>query len=267
MPGTIVYIDLLGPDSSISVNSPLTCWTSPSQVAEERSLGERGYRIIRATQYPRHLLDIDPTITLISHSMTNARSYFTVHSEDRLIFSESTTLELLDPTTTDVDGILYKTSLVPGLWDTISQSSDASQYTIIQRVVQEASDSSSSRPPRTIFSAIYKFLYQTSTPTEENFCIPHETPVQNCDFSLETLLAMEAAAYPDVMAFAKCSDLFDLDFTIRPDNWDVPYSPNQSVFSSPGHYPQSTSNVVSDEDELLSPASSSFNGIDMLNYL
>lgn len=121
MPGTVIYIDLLRPDTCLSVNS--TCWTSPSQVAEERLLGERGYRIVRATPYPRHLLDIDPTITLISHSMINVRSYFTVHSEDRLIFSESTTMEPVDPTTTNVDGILYKTSLVPGLWDTISQSS------------------------------------------------------------------------------------------------------------------------------------------------
>ena len=47
----------LRPDACLSVNSPLTCWTSPSQVAEERFLAERGYRIIRATPYPRHLLD------------------------------------------------------------------------------------------------------------------------------------------------------------------------------------------------------------------
>ena len=125
LPNTIVYIDLLRPNS-INVDSSMTSWLSPSQMAEERSWVERGYKTVRATQYPRHLCDIDPTITLLSHAMTNARSYFTVHSDDRLIFSESTTLEPVDPMISNVDGILYKTSLVPGLWDTISQSSGRS---------------------------------------------------------------------------------------------------------------------------------------------
>ena len=119
----IVYIDLLRSDSSINSNGPF--WTSPSQVAEERSLIERGCRIVRATNYPRHLRDIDPTITFVSHSLSDARSYFNVHLADRLIFTESTTLEIVDPddpSTSNVDGILYKTPLVPGFWNTISQS-------------------------------------------------------------------------------------------------------------------------------------------------
>ena len=120
MPNNIVYIDLLRPGSSIDDNDP--SWISPSQLAEERSLVERGYRIVRATNHPRHLRDIDPTITFLSHSFSNARSYFTVHLGDRLMFSESTTLELVDPSTSNVDGILYKTLLVPGFWDTICRS-------------------------------------------------------------------------------------------------------------------------------------------------
>ena len=124
MPNNIVYIDLLRPGSPpIDGNDPF--WTSPSQVAEERSLVERGYRIIRSNNYPRLLRDIDPTVTFLAHSVSNARSYFTVHSGERLIFSESTTLELVnpdDPKSSNVDGILYKTLLVPGFWDTISQS-------------------------------------------------------------------------------------------------------------------------------------------------
>jgi transcriptional enhancer factor len=123
MPNNIVYIDLLRPGSFIDANGPY--WTSSSQVAEERSLVERGCRIVRASNYPRHLRDVDPTITFLSHSLSDARSYFTVHLGDRLIFSESTTLELIDPddpSTSNVDGILYKTSLVPGFWNTISQS-------------------------------------------------------------------------------------------------------------------------------------------------
>jgi transcriptional enhancer factor len=124
MPNNIIYIDLLRPGASVDVNEP--SWTSPTQVAEERSLVERGYKIVRATPHPRHLCDIDPTITLLGNSMINARSHFTVYSEDRVIFSESTTLEPLDSKTSSVDGTLYKTSLVPGFWDTIAKSSGMS---------------------------------------------------------------------------------------------------------------------------------------------
>jgi transcriptional enhancer factor len=44
MPNKIVHIDLLHPSSSINDNDPF--WTSPNQVAEERSLVECGHRII-----------------------------------------------------------------------------------------------------------------------------------------------------------------------------------------------------------------------------
>ncbi|KAF8805239.1 hypothetical protein BYT27DRAFT_7192967 [Phlegmacium glaucopus] len=265
-PSTIVYIDLLRPDSSISVNSP-----SPGQTAEERSWIDRGYKIVRATQHPRYLRDIDPTITFLSHSITDARSYFTVHSGDTLIFSESTTLEPLDAIS-NVDGILYKTSLVPGLWDTIAQSSDASQYTIIQRVVQDSPSSSSpASTSSTIFSAIYKFLYQTPSPTEQNSFIPQilttEALLQKNDFSLEDLLSIEADAYPDMMAFTKSPDFFNLGFTMTPDSWSRDCSPAPSVFSSPSHYPQTMPNFMLDEDEQLLSPMSSFDGSDMSNYL
>jgi transcriptional enhancer factor len=271
MPNNIVYIDLLRPGSSINDNDG-PFWTSPSQVAEERSLSERGYRIVRATDYPRHLRDIDPTITLLSHSMSNARSYFTVHSGDRLIFSESTTLEPVDPSKSNVDGLLYKTLLVPGFWDTIIHSPDASQYTIIQRVVQDPCSSFSSSPPPTIFSAIYKFLYQSSTPTVENFATSHmlmAEPVrveQNDDFCLESLLSMDAEVYPDLMGFVKAPDFFDIDFTMEP-NWSEQCSPDHSGFSSPCQFPQLVNCAsLPDEDvQLLSPGSSF--GIDTPNYL
>ena len=283
MPNTIVYIDILHPDHSINVDSSLK---SSGQVAEEHSWVERGYKIIRATQYPRHLCDIDPTITLLSHSMTNARSYFTVYSEDRLIFSESTILEVVD-SASDVDGVLYKTSLVPGLWDLISQSTgmtikllasvllyeyvvtDASQYTIIQRVIQDSSSSSSKSP--TIFYSLYKFVYQTSSSTEPNaFISPMLAPesvVQNSDLSFETMLSLEADTYPDMVDFAKSPDIFDLDFALAPAKWSQQCSQAQSVVSSPIHYPQSMSNIILDVDEqLLSPASS-FDETDIANYV
>ena len=285
MPDNIVYIDLLRPGSSINANDQL--WTSPLQVAEERSLVERGYKIVRSSKYPRHLREIDPTITFLSHSLSNARSYFTVHLGDRLMFSESTTLELIDPdhpSTSNIDGVLYKTSLVPGFWDTISKSSgmsiefscriyylnimdtDASQYTIIQQVIQDPCSSSSS--PSTIFSAVYKFLYQTSTPTAENFSIAHtftEPLVQNDEpeLCLDNLLSMEDDAFPDMMDFIKIPDFFETMDFVMPD-WSEQSSPVHSVFSSPVQYPQvPVVNGVPDEDML--PAS--IFEIDSPNYV
>jgi len=232
--------------------------TSLSQVAEER-----GYKIIRAVPHPRHLFDIDPTITFVSHSITNARSYFTVYSEDRLIFSESTTLEPVDSTALEVDGILYKTSLVPGLWEHISKSSDASQYTIIQRVIQDSESSSptySTSPP--IFSATYKFLYHPSSLTEQNFSVlPTEPLVETSDFSLETLVSIESDAYPEVIDFAKSPNIFDLNFTLGQDGLSPP-----TEFLSPLYYPQLISDVILDEDEQLLSSASSFDGIDNSNY-
>ena len=295
MPTNIIYIDLLRPGSSIDDDGPF--WTSPSQVTEERSLAEHGCRIIRATEYPRHLRDIDPTITLLSQSTSNARSHFTVHLRDRLMFSESTKLELVDPSTSNVDGFLYKTLLVPGYWDTISQSpgmsiespqnlsskyiaADASQYTITQRVVQDSCSISS--PPSMIFSAVYKFLYQTSTPTVENFAISHmltaEPHVQNEEFCLDDLLTMDAfsdalsdalsdtEAYTDIMAFVKPPDFFDeveMDFTLESLESEQ-CSPDHSAFSSPGQYPQLVDVVP---DELLLPASSFEFRVDTPNYV
>jgi len=258
MPSNLVYIDLLRSDASInSNNGPF--WTSPSQITEERSLVERGCRIVRATNYPRHLRDIDPTITFVSRSLSNAQSYFTVHLADHLIFSESTTLEVVDPddpSTSNVDGILYKTLLVPGFWNTICQSPDASQYTITQRVVQDSCSSSS--PSSTVFSAVYKFLYQSTTPTVENFAVSHmltaEPHVQNDEFCLESMLSMEGEAFPDMMAFVKPPNFFDMDF-IMPE-WSEQCSPDHSVFSSPGQYPQVMNGVPDEDVQLLLPASS-----------
>ena len=125
IPSTIVYIDLL----ARQIHAPITgqaTWTSSSNAQmEERSWVERGFKIERASQQPRYLSDIDPTITLTSKTPISAQSHFTVHTDDGVLFSETTTLELLDPST--VPGIdesfLYRTRLIPGFWETVLHSS------------------------------------------------------------------------------------------------------------------------------------------------
>jgi transcriptional enhancer factor len=141
---------------------------------------------------------------------------------------------------------------------------DASQYTIIQRVIQDSTSSP------TIFTAMYKFRYQISPPTEQDFSISSMLTMPESDFSFDALLSAEADAdeYADMMDFPKSPNIFDLDFALGPDRWSPLCSPDQSVFSSPTQYPQSIPNIMLDEDEqlLLSPTSS-FNGTDMSNYV
>lgn len=122
-PDTIIYIDLLS-DPSLINGKAKSSPSSTSQANEERSWIERGYKVARASPHPRQIRDIDPTITLISQTAATARSHYTVYTDDGIVHSESTDLELLDPITNPtVDGsLLYKTPLVPGFWETILRS-------------------------------------------------------------------------------------------------------------------------------------------------
>ncbi|KAF9479379.1 hypothetical protein BDN70DRAFT_894998 [Pholiota conissans] len=259
-PETIVYIDLLPEDSQEGPST--SAWASTSQGAEERSWIERGYKVARASQHPRRLRDIDPTVTLLSKQTTTAQSYFTVHTDDGIAFSEVTALELIDPSAAPTaDGsFLYRTSLVPGYWDTIAQSSDASQYVIIQRVVQE--------PSSTIFSAMYKFNYVSpssvsspppsldqvfSTPT--NMIPMDQASIQQpkMDFPLDTFLSLETEGFSDMMGFTKASqNYFDLNY-MRPD-WNS--SPPDSMYSSPSvDCSRQIPGVLGVDGHLLSPTS------------
>ena len=125
IPSTIVYIDLVPRQTPASVTGEAT-WTSSSNAQiEERSWVERGFKVERASQQPRHLFDIDPTITLTSKTPISAQSHFTVLRDDGVVFSETTTLEPLDSSTVpSIDGsFLYRTRLIPGFWETIVHSS------------------------------------------------------------------------------------------------------------------------------------------------
>jgi transcriptional enhancer factor len=261
-PDTIVYIDLIQEDSSIDNDET-------SQAAEERLWVERGYKVVRASQHPRHLRDIDPTITLLSQIATTAHSYYTVWTDEGVVFSESTPLEPLDaPAATDENIHLYKTSLVPTFWDTISQSSDPSQYVITQRVVQDASSSSASSP--TIFSAMYRFNYASSlTPTEESYSTPTmmslEPTMQKSDFcSFDSLLSMDTEGFTELMATQKPQNFFDVNSYMRSD-WSASSS-TESVYPSPVDYNRHMPGIMSSDGQLVSP-SSSYSSSDVPNYV
>jgi len=110
---------------------------------------------------------------LVSKAPIDANSFFTVSIQDTVVFTEVTTLVLAGPLNDgDVDGPkLYRTTLVPGYWETISNCADPTQYTIEQKVYPGTG--AASTPP--LFSAVYKFRFaqnrKVACPSQ-----PHQQP-------------------------------------------------------------------------------------------
>jgi transcriptional enhancer factor len=127
-PRTVVHIDIVPDDT------PTTPVRSLQQevIGEEQQWPSIGDGIVRASQHPRPIHCIDPTITLLSHSPISARSVFQVISSGMTVFSETTPLAPAGPAPEAASGaLLYKTTLVPGFWDKISNSSGEDHYLIL----------------------------------------------------------------------------------------------------------------------------------------
>jgi len=136
---TVVYIDILPEDEGASDPAEKT---SPMWLDSED--------VIHASDRPRHLNSINPTVTFVSQGPVVAQSRFTVYSEDRVRHTE--TAPLTPVANAPVAGFLYSTTLVPEYWKVISESTDPTRFTIYQEVVK--SDNST-----VVFSATYKFSY------------------------------------------------------------------------------------------------------------
>ncbi|KAF8911675.1 hypothetical protein CPB84DRAFT_1762565 [Gymnopilus junonius] len=266
-PNTIVYIDLLTEDSSMDSGSGLQSpLSSPSgQEAEERSWIERGCKIVRASPHPRRLRDIDPTITLMSPTVTVAQSHYTVWQDDRHVYSESTPLDLVESAATGDATLLYKTSLVPTFWETISQCSNASQYVIIQRVVEDISPSSA---PSTIFSAMYRFNYASSFQTENTYAattmMQLDTPMQKPDYGFDAMLSMDTESFHDMtMTMQKPQNYFGISY--MGSDWSG--SPaSDSVYHSPVDDTRQISCMMGGDEQHVTPTTA-FPLSDVPNYV
>ncbi|KAJ8515816.1 hypothetical protein ONZ45_g6807 [Pleurotus djamor] len=141
-------------------SSPSSPTTPTSNDVSYVSYGDNVYH----PSQPRPLKSIDPTVTFVSQTTITAESFFTVFSDNMPVYSESTPLVLVSSQPTSQEGeaqeeeqsnMLYSTSLVPGYWATISESSDPTRFIIQQEVIQNPNTMSSS----VMFSAVYKFNY------------------------------------------------------------------------------------------------------------
>ncbi|KIK05809.1 hypothetical protein K443DRAFT_90627 [Laccaria amethystina LaAM-08-1] len=266
LPNSIVFIDLI-PHPSAGPSS--------SHSGEEHLWKGRGFQISRASPFPRHLRDIDSTITLLSKSTTSARSFFTVYSGEDVVFSEVTSLKPLGPPPGDFDfdnssSCLYSTSLVPGFWCSLVQSPDPTQYTIVQRVVQ---DSSALSPPCTLFSATYKFTYASCPYISAPSAAVVQTALQKdptVEFSFDSLLAMDPDGFTNMPFDSKTHGYYDLSDTYVEGGWSSGSSSAQTstYHPSPIQYDQGHSEFGSDDSVIspISPTSTTFSG-DVFNYV
>ncbi|KAJ7672915.1 hypothetical protein B0H17DRAFT_1083323, partial [Mycena rosella] len=138
---TVMYIDIIpeGSADDLDANSPTLWWSDAGDV-------------VHASDRPRRLRSINPTVTFKSPSPIAAQSRFTVYSEDLVLHTETASLTpVMDPAP-HVSGSLYSTTLVPQYWKVISESPDPTRFTIYQEVVKDDA-------PAVVFSATYKFSY------------------------------------------------------------------------------------------------------------
>jgi len=130
--------------------------------------------------------------------------------------------------------LLYSTRLVPAFWNEICNSSDPTQYTIIQKVTQEPLQETTAP----LFSAAYKFtlpFLKGANPqlhAMENF--PLDQPLirgsPNLGLELDDLLTLDPDIFHDLVPFDdKCLDLYDLN-TCLVAEWGI-HSPATSTSS------------------------------------
>ncbi|KAG1760644.1 hypothetical protein EDD22DRAFT_899997 [Suillus occidentalis] len=163
---TPVYIDILpGPSSSSSRSrTPFSASYKPPQG-------------VAASNTPRPIRDIDPTVTFVSPSTVIGKSSYIVLLDGAPIHSEDTKLECVGP---------YFTALVPRYWETLCRSP------VIQDVYRTPSTGaptrSSGRPrPVPIFSATYHFRYPVSVRTPTSSMSPHFAYQANSRFLANTI--------------------------------------------------------------------------------
>jgi len=112
----IIYIDLLPEDAPIGSDGKQVLHMPPSSETN----------VIRASQCPRHIRDIDPTVTLVASSSMIAKSHFIVRTRTSIVHTEVTDMTFVGPLPGSAKGqLLYSTKLVPAFWSELCKSPGA----------------------------------------------------------------------------------------------------------------------------------------------
>jgi hypothetical protein len=161
VPHLIIVIDIVPEGAAVQ---PYEFYPQPWSESEN---------VIHASRYPRRLSCIDPTVTFTAPSPIPAQSWFTVHTNDGTVHTES---GLLTATHLPIPGIfLHSVVLVPAFWKNIVESpgdscsngngnissddvvADPTYYTIFHQVTR-IDDSV------VLFRATYAFRYSWELP-------------------------------------------------------------------------------------------------------
>ncbi|KAJ7769763.1 hypothetical protein B0H14DRAFT_2967263 [Mycena olivaceomarginata] len=137
---TVICIDILPKGSTDRSHSPIPL---PWADAED---------VIYASDHPRRLESINPTVAFTASRPVSAYSRFTVYSEDLFLHCETVPLLLLRDPIDQSSSFLYSTQLVPKWWNVIVDSPDPTRFVIFQEVLDDAKSS-------ILFFAMYKFRY------------------------------------------------------------------------------------------------------------
>lgn len=178
---TPVYIDIWPESSSSSSSLGSRSRVPSSSLSKSPSLNT-----------PRHMRDLDPTVTFVSPSVVIGKSSYIIVLDGAPIHSEDTELECIGPYSNSSvipsggSPLLYSTALVPKYWDILCKSPDPTMYTIIQDVYRRdpAPPGRSLGRPRSvlIFSAEYHFRYSVPTSTPSSSMTPHTAYHVNSPF-------------------------------------------------------------------------------------
>ncbi|KAF7360670.1 TEA domain-containing protein [Mycena venus] len=145
-PHTIIYIDILPNGSTSGAHSS----RNPSPCSDS-------WNIIYASNHPRRLESINPTVCFAASSLVYAYSRFTVYSEELILHTETVPLMPTVDGASQASHILYSAHLIPKSWKVIVDSPDPTRFTIFQEVMDNEDSSM-------LFSATYKFRYPECVP-------------------------------------------------------------------------------------------------------
>ncbi|KAJ6558823.1 hypothetical protein DFH09DRAFT_1162584 [Mycena vulgaris] len=146
---SIIYINIL------ASGFPHETWST----TDDSSWADGG-EIVHASDHPRSLGSINPTVAFKSRLPLIAHSRFRVYSEGLVLHSETVPLARL-PQPPNVSAVLYSTQLVPKYWKVILHSPDPTRFTIFHEVVKKEN-------AFVAFSATYQFRY----PRDSLQCAP-----------------------------------------------------------------------------------------------
>ncbi|KAJ7101810.1 hypothetical protein C8R44DRAFT_887989 [Mycena epipterygia] len=180
---TVIHIAIV-PDGSESPDAA-SCTGIPSSCS-------RTGDVFLASDHPRRLVSINPTVSFTSPSPIVAYSRFTVCSEDLILHAETVPLVPLAHEDPGVLGFLYSTRLVPNYWKVILDSPDPTRFTILQEVIKDDSDS-----PSIVFFAIYHFCYPENTHT-----FPEHPMLCGSQISRFGMHVSDVSAYSSLASFA-----------------------------------------------------------------